>query len=146
MLPGVVGCSRKFPPAGGAVDLARHFQGFDGELGQHRFGAMQSIQVINSLSRQDALSEEDLMLWRRKAVEHMFHYVCAGFKVVPKFHLLQHLPQHIRRAGVPRTFWVYSDENKNRQVKGLWVMVSKGWSMPEQIFERLMWLDALERM
>ena len=83
---------------------------------------------------------------RPKAVEHMFHYACTGFHVVPKSHLLQHLPQHIRRSGVPRTFWVYSDESKNKQVKGLWGKVSKGWAMHEQVLERLMWLDALERL
>ena len=71
-----------------------------------RFEAMQSFQTIHDLSAKDSLSEEDLMLWRRKAVEHMFHYACTGFHVVPKFHLLQHLPQHIRRSGVPKTFWV----------------------------------------
>ena len=86
------------------------------------------------------------MLWRQKAVEHMFHYSGTGFHVVPKFHLFQHMPLHITRAGVPRTYWVYSDETKNRQVKGLWTKVSKGWSMHEQIFLRLMWLEALENL
>ena len=89
---------------------------------------------------------KELMLWRQKAVEHMFHYSGTGFHVVPKFHLFQHMPLHITRAGVPRTYWVYSDETKNRQVKGLWTKVSKGWSMHEQIFLRLMWLEALENL
>ncbi len=47
---------------------------------------------------------------------------------------------------MPRAYWVYSDETKNRQVKGLWEVVSKGHAMHEQIFLRLLWLDALERL
>ena len=129
-----------------AVSLAREYSELDGEMGQHRFEAMQSFQVIHDLSAQDSLSEEDLVLWRRKAVEHMFHYACTGFHVVPKFHLLQHLPQHIRRSGVPRFFGECSGESKNKQAKGLWGKVSKGWATHEQVFERLMWLDALERI
>ena len=129
-----------------AVSLARDYKELDGEIGHHRFEAMQSFQTIHDLSAKDSLSEEDLMLWRRKAVEHMFHYACTGFHVVPKFHLLPHLAQHIRRSGVPRAFLVYSDESKNKQVKGLWGKVSKGWAMHEQVLEKLMRLDALERL
>ena len=72
-----------------AVRLARDYSELDGEMGQHRFEAMQNFQVIHDLSAQDSPSEEDLMLWRRKAVEHMFHYACTGFHAAPKFHLLQ---------------------------------------------------------
>ena len=104
------------------------------------------LGVICAFSRQDKLTEAELMLWRRKAVEHIFHYAATGFHVVPKFHLSQHMPQHIIMAGAPRTFWVYSDESKNGQVKYLWTKFSKGWSMHEQIFLRLMRLDALEKL
>lgn len=76
-------------------------------------------------------------------MEHIFHYACCGFDVVLNFHYAQHLPRHILRGGVPRTYWVYSDESKNRQVKGLWSVVSKGHAVHEQILLRLLLLDAL---
>ena len=129
-----------------AVALAKEFKNLDGEQGHHRYQCTGSLGVICAFSRQDKLTEAELMLWRRKAVEHIFHYAATGFHVVPKFHLFQHMPQHIIMAGVPRTFWVYSDESKNGQVKYLWTKFSNGWSTHEQIFLRLMWLDALERL
>ena len=107
---------------------------------------MKSLASLSRLAKQDTLTEEDLTVWRRLAVEHMFHYACCGWPVVPEFHLLQHFPHFIQRSGVPRAYWVYSDETKNRQVKGLWEVVSKGHAMHEQIFLRLLWLDALERL
>ena len=74
----------------------------------------------------------------------MFYYVCCWYRVYPKFHYLQHVPHHILKGGVPRTYWVYSDESKNRQVKTLWTAVSKGHSVYEQVLLRLLWLDALQ--
>jgi hypothetical protein len=123
--------------------LAQDFRGADGELGQHRHHSMTCLAAMCALAKQDALTEDELLEWRRLSVAHMFHYACCGFPVYPKFHYLQHLPQHILRGGVPRTYWVYSDEAKNKQVKGLWTVVSKGWAMHEQVFLRLLWLDAL---
>jgi hypothetical protein len=66
------------------------------------------------------------------------------FKVVPKFYYFQHLPRHILRGGVPRTYWVYSNESKNRQIKQLWRVMFKGHATLEQVFLRLLWLGSLE--
>ena len=131
---------------GFTAGLAQDFQEFDGDAGQYRHKCMQSLAAICALARQDVLTEQELMAWRRFSVEHLFYYACCGYKFVPKFHFLQHLPQHILRSGVPRTFWVYSDEAKNKQVKGLWSVVSKGHSMHEQVMLRLLWLDSLQGM
>ena len=124
--------------------LAEEFQQFNGIAGHHRHKCMQSVAAICTLARQDLLTEQDLMTWRRLSAEHMFHYACCGYKVVPKFHYLQHLPQQILRSGVPRTYWVYSDEAKSKQVKGLWSVVSKGHSTHEQVMLRLLWLGSLQ--
>ena len=87
---------------------------------------MQSLATICSMAKQEALTEDELLQWRRLSVEHTFHYACCNYRAYPKFHYLQHFPQHIPRGGVPRTYWVYySDESKNKQVKGLWAAVSK---------------------
>ncbi len=91
-------------------------------------------------------SKDDLLQWRRLAAEHMFHYASAGFDPKPKIHYCQHLPQHVERCGVPRTFWVYSDESKNREIKNLWGVVSKRHSVFQQVLLRLEWWDALDRI
>ena len=131
---------------GFTAELAEEFQEVDGAAGQHRHKCMQSMAAICSLAKQDMLTEQDLMAWRRLFAEHMFHYACCGYKVVPKFHYAQHFPQHILLSGVPSTFWVYSDEAKSKQVKGLWSAVSKGHSTHEQVMLRLLWLDSLQSM
>ena len=86
--------------------LAEEFQHADGELGPHRCSSMKSLAAICDLSKQHYLTQEELVRWRTCSVSHMFHYACCGFNVVPKFHYFQHLPLHILRGGVPRTYWV----------------------------------------
>ncbi len=104
------------------ANLAEEIQHQDGKLGSHRHLGMKSLASLSRLARQDTLAEEDLTVWRRLSVEYMFHYACCGWPVVPKFHLLQHFPHFIQRSGVPRAYWVYSDETKNRQSRacGRW--------------------------
>ena len=77
------------------------------------------IAGICRMARAHVLTDQELMQWRRLSVEHMFHYACCDFCVCPKFHDFQHLPQHILMAGVPRTYWVYSDEAKKQAGKDL---------------------------
>ena len=45
-----------------------------------------------------------------------------------------------------RTFWVYSDESKNRETKQVWNACSKGHSVYQQVLLRLEWLLALKRL
>ena len=128
------------------VKLAEDFAWADGDKGHYRQHSMRSLAAICAFAKQEVLTDEELTQWRRLSVEHMFHYACAGFPAYPKFHYFQHMPQHILRGGVPRTYWVYSDEAKNRQVKGLWAAVSKGHSTCQQVLLRILWLDALQNV
>jgi hypothetical protein len=128
------------------VELAADFSWADGDLGHYRCQSMQKLARICALAKQEALTHEELTCWRRLSSEHMFYYACSGFPAYPKYHYLQHFPQHILRGGVPRTYWVYSDEAKNKEVKGLWAAVSKGHSVCEQVLLRLLWLDALDNL
>lgn len=45
-----------------------------------------------------------------------------------------------------RTFWVYSDESKNRQSKRMWNACLKGWFICQQMILSLEWLWALDRL
>ena len=63
-----------------------------------------------------------------------------------EFRYCQHLPQHVERGGVPRTFWVYSDESKNKETKKVWNAMSKGHAVYSQVLLRLEWRDALDHM
>ena len=128
------------------LDLAREFQEFDGALGKHRLQAMSTIAEICSLSKKDVLSKQDLMRWRWLAACHMFHYTSCGFTAQPKFHYFLHLPHQMERGGTAKTFWVYSDESKNRETKAIWKACSKGHSVYQQVLLRLEWLLALKRV
>ena len=126
-----------------SVDLARQFAGMDGLVGHHRYQCMEALATICHMAKQEKLTRDELTHWRQLAAEHMYHYASAGFSVKPKFHYFQHFPQHVERGGVPRTYWVYSDESKNKEVKGLWNAVSKGHSVYQQVLLRLEWWDEL---
>ena len=128
------------------LDLAKEFQEFDGALGKHRLQAMSTIAEICSLSKKDVLSKQDLMRWRWLAACHMFHYTSCGFTAQPKFHYFLHLPHQMERGGAAKTFWVYSDESKNRETKAIWKACSKGHSVYQQVLLRLEWLLALKRV
>ena len=49
-------------------------------------------------------------------------------------------------GGVPRNFLVYSDENKNSQIRRMFSMVSKGHAEYQQILLRLDWLFGLKSL
>jgi hypothetical protein len=55
------------------------------------------------------------------------------------------MPQHVARAGVPKSFWVYGEESQNGQLKNLFNVCSKGWSVEQQILLRLEWSFSLRR-
>lgn len=131
---------------GFTLELAKEFQHCDGEVGQHRLRAMSTLAEICSMSKKDVLTKQDLMKWRCLAFSHMFHYVSCGFTAQPKFHYFLHLPQQVERGGPARTFWVYSDESKNRQTKAIWQACSKGHNVYQQVLLRLEWLLALRRL
>jgi hypothetical protein len=129
---------------GFTTELARQFSGADGVLGMHRFQCMETMSAICDLGKRDILTRSDLVHWRRLAAEHMFHYASAGFDAKPKFYYCQHLPQHVERGGVPRNFWVYSDESKNGEIKRVWNVMSRGHAVYRQVLLRLEWRDALD--
>ena len=131
---------------GFTLDLTREFQEFDAELGKHRLQAMSTIAEIGSMSKKDVLTKQDLMRWRWRAASHMFHYTSCGFTSQPKFHYFLHLPQQVERGGTVKTFWVYSDESKNKETKAVWRACSKGHSVYQQVLLRLEWLLALKRV
>ena len=128
------------------LDLANEFQDSDGELGRHRAKAMETLSEIFNFSKKSKLTKEELTRWRWLNALHMFHYTKCGFAVQPKFHYFFHLPQQAERGGSVRSFWVYSDEAKNREVKAIWNKVSKGHSVTQQVLLRLEWLLGLERV
>ena len=128
------------------LDLANEFQTSDGELGRHRAKAMETLSEIFSFSKKSKLTKEELTRWRWLNALHMFHYTKCGFTVQPKFHYFFHLPQQAERGGSVRSFWVYSDETKNREVKTIWNKVSKGHGVTQQVLLRLEWLLGLERV
>ncbi len=94
---------------------------------------MKAFSDIFEMAKKESLTKDELMLWRRLSAEHMYHYVSAGFDAEPKFHYFQPFPQHVERGWCPRTYWVYSDEAKNKEVKGLWNRVSKGHAVFQQL-------------
>ena len=128
------------------LDLAKEFRACDGVLGEHRAQAMETLSEIFSFSRKHQLTKHELVRWRWLNALHMFHYASCGFAVQPKFHYCLHLPEQAERAGCVRTFWVYSDESKNREVKSTWRILSKGFSVCQSLLLRLEWLLALKRM
>ena len=131
---------------GFTLELANEFKHCDGELGQHRLQAMKTLAEICSMSKKDVLTKQDLMTWRCLSFTHMYHYVSCGFTPQPKFHYFLHLPQQVERGGPVRSFWVYSDETKNKETKAIWQACSKGHSVYQQVLLRLEWLLALKRL
>jgi hypothetical protein len=76
----------------------------------------------------------------------MFYYVSCGFHVVPKHHYFMHMPEHVTRGGLPKSFWVYSEESKNTEAKRMFNRCSKGHSVIQQILLRFEWVFALKRL
>ena len=125
------------------LDLASEFRSADGDLGEDRFQSLRHVAQICDLASRRELTRQDLYNWRVSQALHMFDYARCGFHVTPKFHYSMHLPAQIERGGVPRVFWVYSDEGKNSEIRRLWDACSKGHSPCQQIMLRLEWLSAL---
>ena len=98
---------------------------------------------IYDLASQRELNQQELMHWRWLAAAHMYYYAHCGFRVYPEFHFVLHLPEQVEQSGVPRSFWVYSDESKNAQVKRIFRICSKGHGVCQQVLLRLLWLFAL---
>ena len=128
------------------LDLAREFRACDGDLGEHRVQAMETLSEVFKFSRKHQLTKQELVRWRWLSALHMFHHASCNFPAQPKFHYFLHLPEQAERGGCVRTFWVYSDESKNREVKSIWRVLSKGHSVCQSLLLRLEWLLALKRM
>ena len=126
--------------------LTDEFKDHDGELGFHRNQAMSTLKTVFDFASQQELTRDDMNKWRLSAAIHMYHYAHCGFPVYPKFHYFMHMPEQVERGGVPRNFWVYSDESKNGEVKKIWDACSKGWSLAQQVILRLEWLWGLQAL
>lgn len=126
--------------------LAAELRHTDGALGEHRYQSLGYASKICSLASQREITSDELMSWRAWQALHMFHYASCGFRVYPKFHYALHLPAQVERSGVPRTFWVYSDEGKNSEIRRVFNVCSKGHAVYQQILLRLDWLFALKAL
>ena len=126
-----------------AVDLAQEFKEDGSDLARHRCQMMEELAAMYSLVRKHEVSADELMAWRAHAAMFAFQYASCGFKFYPKFHYLMHIPEQVEQSGVLRSFWVYAEESKNRQLKTLFNVCSKGASIHQQILLRLQWLHAL---
>ena len=110
----------------------------------HRLQALECLSDIFALNDQKELNEDGLMRWRRLNATFMYHHICARWRVYPKFHYFMHMPQQVRQSGVARSFWCYTEETKNRALKRLWAISSKGHAVEQQILLHLLWDFALQ--
>ena len=127
-----------------AMALAAEFRHVDGALGEHRHACLTYSDNICTMASKKELARQDFLDWRCWQSLHMWHYVECGFRVYPKFHYAMHLPQQVERGGVPRTFWVYSDESKNAQIRTVFEVCPKGHGLYQQALLRLDWLFELK--
>ena len=104
---------------------------------------MRDLEVMHAMASKHEVTSQELMDWRARSATFMYRYVSCGFKVYPKFHYLQHIPEQVEQSGVVRSFWVHAEESKNRELKTLFNVCSKGVSLHQQILLRLQWLFAL---
>ena len=111
-----------------------------------RWWAVFSFCWIYDLAGKRELSQQELMHWRWLAAIHMYCYCHCEFRVYLKFHYNLHLPEQVERSGVPRSFWEYSDEAKNRDVKRIFCTCSKGHGVCQQVLLRLVWFFVLNSM
>ena len=126
-----------------AVALAQEFKEDGSDVARSRCHAMEELAAMYALVRQHEVSADELMAWRAHAAMFAFHYASCHFKFYPKFHCLMHTPEQVEQSGVLRSFWVYAEESKNRQLKTLFNVCSKGAGVHQQILLRLQWLHAL---
>ena len=111
----------------------------DPGVDRHCRESLESLSEIFRLNDQSEITEDGLMQWRRHAATFVYHHIAAGFRVYPKFHFFMHMPQQVRQSGVARSFWCYTEESKNRDVKRIWNICSKGHAIEQQILLHLLW-------
>lgn len=126
------------------ANLAEELRSADGALGEHRYQSLSYARRICDLASRRELTKQDMLDWRAWQALHMWHYIQCGFRIYPKFHYAMHLPSQVERGGVPRVFWVYSDEGKNAQIRTVFEICSKGHSVYQQMLLRLDWLFELK--
>ena len=121
------------------------FRAAGGKFGEDRYKCIWHLARICEMAGSGALTERNLMDWRRLAAHHIFYYVTCGFRVYPKHHFFMHFPAQVR-CGAPRTFWNYADESKHARFKRLFRVVSKGHAVEQQILLREAWYHKLRVM
>ena len=127
-----------------AMMLVAEFRLVDGAFGEHRFQCLLQLCDIYELANKTELTDEELTQWRWKASLFLYHYVSCGFRVYPKFHYSFHMPEQIARSGVPRSFWVYSDESKNYQLKKIYQACGTSPAVCQSVLLHVEWLFRLE--
>ena len=110
----------------------------DGETGCGRVCAISKSHMFKCMGT--GVSSVSLM---ETSWPSRYFYARCGFHIYPKHHYFMHFPEQIEKSGVPRVFWVYSDESKNSHLKRLWRVCSKGRSIEKQILLRLHWEKSL---
>jgi hypothetical protein len=77
--------------------------------------AVGSLMQVNELMERSAWKIDSAKLGRliNQCVDSS---VAAGIHILPKFHLSRHLGQHAERAGNPRNYTCYADENHNKSI------------------------------
>ena len=124
-------------------ELTEQYRSKDGELGEHRFQCMWFLERLCALSRQSVLTPADLVDWRWCSAMFLYHHIMCGHHVTPKFHWFLHFPHIIEQAGAPRSFYLYSDESKNADIKRLYKACSNGNQVCKLILKRLGWQEGL---
>ena len=94
------------------LTLAEEFRAGEGEFGEERYQSINYLSKICEMSQKTELSGEELMNWRLWSAYHMYFFTRCEFHVYPKHHWFMYFPAQIERTGVPRGFWVYSEESK----------------------------------
>ena len=125
------------------VELAEEFKDDGSPICAQRCQMMSELASMYALAQKHSATADELMAWRAHAASFAYFYAACGFKMYPKMHYLMHIPEQVEQGGVLRSFWCYSEESKNRQLKRLFGVCSKGHSLHQQILLRLQWWHAL---
>ena len=124
--------------------LAEEFKADGSAICEHRFLMMQELSAMYEFAKKTEVTTDELMRWRTHAAFFAYYYASCGFHFVPKMHYVMHIPEQVEQSGVLRAFWVYAEESKNRHLKTLYEIASKGHALHQQMLVRLQWQHALE--
>jgi len=128
------------------LQLAAEFRDVHNDLAENRYQCVKYLCDIYELANKPEITEDELIVWRMTNCAFLFYYVTCGFKVYPKFHYFFHVPDHVARSGVARSFWVYSDESKNSQLKQIYEVCPTSQKICQSVLLHIEWLFQLEHL